>query len=257
MGNCVDYSYRFGGTDQAKIATALQSIHELQEKHANLNGNGSCGFDGTPQVIDDGSTRWHCYCNEFAENPPRTLRKQLISLTQGGGFHLWFYCECTDGCNESSLELHEDGECTLGRFWGMGTLGLDASIALATVEDHYDANATHTLLKRFLDDCDGKWDEDDFENLLNAYLAATVLAGAFQRWPILLTETFVQTNLAKIRRKLNLLCKGISEFSWFDFEPEKVDALHRLRATVEAEILKQAIPDCPRAKTRATKGVRL
>lgn len=253
----MDYAFRFDGINKAKMEEALKYIRQIQEENAEYSGNGVCDFSGEPQVGDDGSVEWCCYCKAGEDTPPDDLRKQFISLTHGGDFHFWFYWECTDGCHESSLERHQAGECTFDALWNSGILGLDGSIAIAKLEDCCDASAALFLLNSFLADCDGGWDEDDLSTLFNAHLAATSLAQAFQRWPTLLVEQSIQSNLADINRKLAVLCDGVEEFGPFDHEPEKVSELYALQAVLEAEILKQATPASPPGKTAATVGVRL
>lgn len=257
MGTCVDYVARFGGSNKTKMKKALKYIRQIQEDTAEYSGNGVCDFSDEPQVCDDGSMQWHSYCKAGEDSPPEALRNQLMPLTRGGDFHFWFYWDCTDGCNESSLEQHQDGECTFDDYWNSGILGLDGSIAIAKLKDSCDADAAHFLLASFLADCNGQWDDDDYSSLFNAHLAATSLAKAFRRWPTLLLEPSIQSNLADINRKLAVLCEGVEELRPFDTEPEKVSELAALQAVLEAEILKQVTLVPPLGNTRAAAGVRL
>ncbi len=257
MGTCVDYSFRFGGSNKTKMKKALKCIRQIQEENAEYSGNGVCDFSDEPQVRGDGLMQWSFYCKAVEDGPAEALCKQLISLTRGGNFHFWFYTHCTDGCYESSLEHYENGECTFDSCWNSGILGLDDSIAMAKLEDCCDADAAHSLLDGFLVDCNGRWNEHDCESLLNAHLAATSLARAIQRWPTLLAEQFIQTKLADFSRKLAVLCEGAREFSEFDLGSEDRDDLHALQAVLEAEILKQLTLLPPPRNTPATAGVRL
>lgn len=257
MGIFMDYEYRMGGSNKAKMKKALKHIRQLQVANAQYSGNGVCEFSNPPQVRGDGLMQWSCFCKAIEDGPPDVLRKQLISLTRGRDFHFWFYSYCTDGCNESSLEHHQDGECAFDNYWNSGILGLDNSIAMAKLEDCCDADAAHSLMDSFLVDCHDEWDEDFFDDMQNACLAATSLSVAVRRWPTLLAEHFIQSKLADISRKLAVLCEGAREFGEFDLGSEDRDDLHALQAVLEAEILKQGTLVPPPGNTPATAGVRL
>ena len=249
MGTCIDSTFHFVGSNMAKMKEALEHIRAIQEENAEYSGNGVCDFSAEPQACDDGSMEWGCYCNASDENPAEALRDQLVALAQGDDFQVWFYWECTDGCNESSLEHHQAGECTFDEYWNSGILGLDGSIAIAKLDHSSDTSAALSLLNSFFHYCDGGWDEDDTSNPFNAHLAATSLAEAFQQWPTLLGDHAIQSKLDAMHGKLAVLCGD--GFDPFDGEPEKVRELRALQAIVEAEILKQASPVSPHAKTPA------
>jgi hypothetical protein len=257
MGTCIDFTFRFGGSKKAKMNKGLKHIREIQEVTAEYTGNGVCDFSAEPQFCDDGSVEWGCYC-KAGDDTPNALRDQLLALAQGNDFQVWFYWECTDGCNESSLEHHQAGECTFDEYWNSGILGLDGSIAIAKLKHSCDTSAALTLLDSFLTFCDDGWDEDDSSNPFNAHLAAISLAEAFQQWPTLLGEHAIQSQLDEMHEKLAVLCGG-GEFDPFDGDPEKVRELRALQAIVEAQILKQSNPVSLPVKTSApaTAGHRL
>jgi len=257
MGTYKDFKFRFGGSNKAKMNKGLEHIREIEETTAEYSGNGVCDFSAEPQVCDDGSVEWGCYC-KAGDHTPYALRDQLVALAQGDDFQVWFYWECTDGFNESSLKHHQAGNCTFDEYWNSGILGLDGSLAIAKLKHSCDTSAALTLLDSFFYFCDDGWDEDDPSNTLNAHLAATSLTEAFQQWPTLLGEHAIQSQLDQMHEELAVLCGG-GEFDSFDGDPEKVRELHALQAIVEAEILKQANPVSMHAKTPApaTAGLRL
>lgn len=144
MGTCIDYSFRFGGSDAGKVNTALEIIQQTQEATAEHSGKGVCDFSSEPQ--DDGSFKqWWCYC-KYGDPAPDDVCQKLAALTKGGGFRFWFYWECTDGCNESGVEEHYEGRCIAELSWGTAVLGLPASVAAAALVNRADVDAMIELI---------------------------------------------------------------------------------------------------------------
>jgi len=256
MGTCVDFKVRFGGSKEAKMNKGLKHIRKIQEATAEYSGKGVCDFSAKPKFCGDGSMEWECYC-KAGDDTPYALRDQLVALAKGDDFQVWFYWECTDGCNESSLEHHQSGVCTFDEYWHSGILGLDDSIAIAKLKHSCDTSAALTLLGSFFYFCDYGWHEDEPSGPFNAHLAAISLADAFQQWPTLLGKYAIHSKLDAMHGKLAAICGD--GFEPFYGEPEKVRELRALQAIVEAEILKQANPVSMHAKTPApaTAGLRL
>lgn len=244
MGTCIDYAFRFGGLNQAKVNLALQYIRDVQKENAEFSGNGVCDFSGDPRD-DEAFKLWSCY-TKAGDETPLLLRLKLIDLTKGGDFTFWYYWDCTDGCNESSVESHQNGECIADFLWEPGILGFEASIAAATLDVRSDAGAVLQLVDALLSErqcgCEPQcgWDEDDVSTLENAHAAGVALARAFKHWPNLLRDETLRGTFADVTQALLSVREGGGEYLASDenFENEQAE-LHALQATLEAELLKQ------------------
>ena len=76
MGTCIDYAFRFGGLNQAKVNLALQYIRDVQKENAEFSGNGVCDFSGDPRD-DEAFKLWSCY-TKAGDETPLLLRLKLI-----------------------------------------------------------------------------------------------------------------------------------------------------------------------------------
>lgn len=238
MGTCIDYTFRFGGSNEAKTEKAREYIREIQRDTAEYSGNGVCDFSADPQ--DAGAfEQWHFYCKS-GDPTPESLREKLIELTNGGDFKFWFYWDCTDGCNESSVEEHHAGKCIADFLWEPGILGFEASIATATLDVRSDAGAALQLVDALLSERQCGWDEDDVSTLENAHAAGVELARAFIHWPNLLQDQTLRFTFADVTRTLHSVREGGLEYFMPDQKTKSEQAeLQALQATLEAELLKQ------------------
>jgi hypothetical protein len=107
------------------------------------------------------------------------------------------------------------------------------------------------------DSVDGGWDEDDLSYLCDANLAAVLLANAFQRWPALLSDSSIQSRFAEIDRNLDKVMVGIRAFDPFDYTDGGELILPKLKAVLEAAMLRQSTPQKSRCKASAVTACRI
>lgn len=255
MGTCIDYAFRFGG-NEAKTEEALEYIGEIQSRTAEYSGHGVCDFSADPHEAG-AFKQWHCYCKS-GDPIPDSLREKLIELTIGGDFKFWFYWDCTDGCNDSCVEEHHDGVCIAEFQWTPGILGLDASIAAAALDVRSDADAVLQLIDVLLSEGECDWDEDDLSTLENARAAGVELARAFQHWPNLLLDRTLRAKFDDVTRTLHSVREGGVEYFLPDHRTTtELAELQALRATLEAELLKQVTHTPSAANPQHIAGKRL
>jgi hypothetical protein len=250
MGTCIDYYFRFGGSDADKVDTALDIIQQTQKATAEHSGNGVCDFSSEPHD-DKGFKLWWCFCKS-GDPTPDDLCQKLAALTKGGGFRFWFYWECTDGCNESGIEEHCEGDCVAELSWGTAALGLSTAVAAAELVNRPNADAMIELIDYLIaaprhqmdeegDDEDEDDDYDDVSALENSFEVAITLVDEFQRWSDLLRDARIRGKFGPLNRRLAVLLRDAKEHLVPDEQTRSYFAkLEGLCAVFEAAMLYDA-----------------